>query len=216
MKFAPVSICEPPERLLSERDNCRLIPKEKTMKYMLLIYSDEKAWTEGERGLQLANSHSIRGAKQRHFTTEVALSGRLGRLSRDLNMRYLVMIKYNENGAPPSQDLLDAIARNRQEAMQAGALVEVGGLYPSAVGARIRLSGGSLTITDGPFTETRELVGGYSVYEVKSRQEAIDWTHRFMRLFEEHWPVGECEAEIRQLFEAPAFNPNQVEAPQSR
>ena len=128
-------------------------------------------------------------------------------------MRYLVMIKYNENGNPPSQDLLDAIARNRQEAMQAGALVEVGGLYPSAVGARIRLSGGSLAITDGPFAETRELVGGYSVYEVKSRQEAIDWTYRFMRLFEEHWPVGECEAEIRQLFETPEFNPNQVEAP---
>ena len=126
-------------------------------------------------------------------------------------MRYLVMVKYNENGTPPPQVLMDALAKNRQEATQAGALLEVGGLFPSAVGARIRLSGGSLTVTDGPFTETRELVGGYSVYEVKSKQEVIDWTYRFMQLFAEHWPTGECETEIRQIFEASGFDPNQVE-----
>src|SRR5262249_46937556 len=118
-------------------------------------------------------------------------------------MRYLVMVKYNENAAPPPQTLLDALAKNRQEAKQAGALVEVGGLFPSAVGARVRLSGGRLTVTDGPFTETKELVGGYSVYEVEAKQDAIDWTYRFMRLFAEHWPAGECEAEIRQIFEPP-------------
>ena len=126
-------------------------------------------------------------------------------------MRYLVMFKYNENGTAPPQVLLDALAKNRQEATQAGALLEVGGLFPSAFGARIRLTGGSLTVTDGPFTETRELVGGYSVYEVKSKQEVIDWTYRFMRLFAEHWPAGECETEIRQIFEASGFDPNQVE-----
>jgi hypothetical protein len=75
-----------------------------------------------------------------------------------------------------------------------------------ALGARIRLTGGGLTVTDGPFTETRELVGGYSVYEVKSKHEAIEWTYRFMRLFAKHWPAGECEAEIRQIFEAPEFD----------
>jgi hypothetical protein len=135
----------------------------------------------------------------------VALIGGLGRLRRDPAVRYLVMVKYNENGTPPPQVLLDALAKNRQEATQAGALMEVGGLFPSALGARIRLTGGSLTVTDGPFTETRELVGGYSVYEVKSKQEAIEWTYRFMRLFAEHWPAGECEAEIRQISEGPAF-----------
>jgi hypothetical protein len=123
-------------------------------------------------------------------------------------MQYLVLVKYNENGTPPPQVLLDAIAKNRQEASQAGALVEFGGLFPSALGARIRLTGGSLTVTDGPFTETRELVGGYSVYEVKSRQEAIEWTYRFMQLFAEHWPEGECEAEIRQVFESPEITLN--------
>ena len=60
-------------------------------------------------------------------------------------------------------------------------------------------------------TETWELVGGYSVYEVKGKQEAIEWTCRFMRLFAEHWPEGECEAEIRQIFDAPEFNLNQKE-----
>ena len=128
-------------------------------------------------------------------------------------MRYLVMIKYNENGTPPPQALLDALAKNRHEATQAGALVECNGLFPSATGARIRLAAGNLTVTDGPFAETRELVGGYSVYEVKGKQEAIDWAYRFMRVFAEHWPEGECEAEIRQLFAPPeASSPTSKEA----
>ena len=76
---------------------------------------------------------------------------------------------------------------------------------------RIRLTRGGLTVTDGPFTETRELVGGYSVYEVKSKQEAIEWTYRFMLVIAEHWPVAECEAEIRQIFEAPEFDLSQSE-----
>jgi hypothetical protein len=118
-------------------------------------------------------------------------------------MRYLVMVKYNENGTPPRQSLLEAIAINRQEATRAGALVEVGGLLPSVTGSRIRLSGGKLVVTDGPFSEAKELVGGYSVYDVESKQEAIDWTYRFMSLFAEHWPEGECEAEIRQVFQPP-------------
>jgi hypothetical protein len=155
----------------------------------------------------LISEHGATGAT----LTEMALIGRLGRLGRDPTMRYLVMVKYSENATPPPQVLLDALARNRQEARQAGALVEVGGLLPSALGARVRFTGGGLTVTDGPFTETRELVGGYSVYEVKSKQEAIEWTYRFMQLFAEHWPAGECEAEIRQIFEAPEFNLNRME-----
>jgi hypothetical protein len=124
-------------------------------------------------------------------------------------MRFLMMIKYNETETPPPQSLFDALARNRLEAKQAGALVECSGLLPSTDGVRVRLSGGKLIHTDGPFTETREVVGGYSVYEVTAKQEAIDWTHRFMQCFAEHWPAGECEAEIRQVFEAPEFRVNQ-------
>lgn len=117
-------------------------------------------------------------------------------------MRYLVMVKYSEKATPPPKSLLDAIEKRRQEATQAGALMEVGGLFPSSMGARIRLSGGRLIVTDGPFVEAKELVGGYSVYDVKSKQEVMDWSYRFMQLFQEHWPGGECEVEIRQIFEA--------------
>jgi hypothetical protein len=124
-------------------------------------------------------------------------------------MRFLVMVKYDETGTPPPQPFFDALVRNRQEAMQAGALVEVGGLLPSAQGARIRLAGGRLTLTDGPFTEARELVGGYSVYEVKSKQEVIDWAYRFMQVFEAHLPEAECEVEIRKMIEAPGSDPCQ-------
>ncbi len=126
-------------------------------------------------------------------------------------MRFLVMVKYDENAPPPPRALLDALAKNRQEARQAGALVAVGGLLPSAAGARVRVAGGQLTVTDGPFTETRELVGGYSVYEVRSKEEAVEWTCRAMRLFAEHWPAGTCEAEVRPIFDAPAANPNPKE-----
>jgi hypothetical protein len=122
-----------------------------------------------------------------------------------------MMVKYNENGTPPPQALLDAIAQNRQEAKAAGALLTVGGLFPSSLGARVRLSEGNLTVTDGPFTESRELVGGYSVYEVRSKQEAIDWAYRFMRLMAEHWPSGECEAEVRQINEGPETSPAERE-----
>jgi hypothetical protein len=118
-------------------------------------------------------------------------------------MQFLLMIKYNEKGTPPPQTLLDAIEKNRLEAKRAGAMVDCRGLCPSASGARIRHSGGKLSFTDGPFTESKELVGGYSVYKVESKQEAIDWAYRFMRLFAEHWPAGECEAEIREMFEPP-------------
>src|SRR5262245_22632111 len=125
-------------------------------------------------------------------------------------MRYLMMMKYNENGSPPPQSLFDALAKNRVEAKQAGVLPACNGLQPSATGTRGRFANGELAVTDGPVTETKELVGGISVYEVESKQEAIDWTYRFMQVFAEHWPAGECEAEVRQIFEAPEFRVDQT------
>ena len=120
-------------------------------------------------------------------------------------MRFMIVVKSAENACPPPKALMAAIAKLGQEAMQAGVMVETGGLLPSAMGARVRLSAGNLTVADGPFTETKELIGGYAVYDVKSKQAAIDWTSRFMGLHREHWPSWEGEAEIRQIFEAPDF-----------
>jgi len=119
-------------------------------------------------------------------------------------MRFLIMVKGKENVGPPPNALMGAIARLGEEATKAGVLIETGGLLPSAQGARVRLSAGNLAVTDGPFAEVKELIGGYAVYELQSKQEAIGWASRFMQLHQEHWPRWEGEAEIRQVLEAPS------------
>jgi hypothetical protein len=121
-------------------------------------------------------------------------------------MRFMIMVKSAENVGPPPPALMAAIAKLGEEAMRAGVMVETGGLLPSAMGARVRLSKGNLTVTDGPFIESKELIGGYAVYQLKSKKEAIEWTSRFMQQHNEHWPGWEGEAEIRQIFDAPAGN----------
>lgn len=118
-------------------------------------------------------------------------------------MRFMIMVKSAENAGPPPAALMGAIAKLGEEATRAGAMVQMGGLLPSAMGARVRLAAGKLTVTDGPFAETKELIGGFAVYDVKSKQEAIEWTSRFMQLHKDHWPGWEGESEIRQLFDAP-------------
>jgi hypothetical protein len=118
-------------------------------------------------------------------------------------MRFMIMVKSAESAGPPPQALMAALAQLGEEATRAGAMVETGGLLPSALGARVRLSAGKLSVTDGPFAETKELIGGYAVYDVKSKQEAIEWTSRFMQLHKDHWPGWEGESEIRQIFDGP-------------
>lgn len=118
-------------------------------------------------------------------------------------MKFMIMVKSAESAVPPPMALMAAIWKLGEEAMRAGVMVETGGLLPSAMGARVRLSAGKLTVTDGPFAETKELVAGYAVYNLKSKQEAIDWATRFMQLHKEHWPGWEGESEIRQIFDAP-------------
>src|SRR5262245_66270209 len=103
-------------------------------------------------------------------------------------MRFMTFVKSAERAGLPPKALMDAIAKLGEEATKAGTLVQTGGLLPSATGARVRLADGELTVTDGPFVETKELVGGFAVFEVKSREEAIEQALRFMRVHKEHWP----------------------------
>jgi hypothetical protein len=117
----------------------------------------------------------------------------------------MILVKSTETSSPPPQSLMDAIAKLGEEAGRAGVLVETGGLFPSAMGARVRLAGGRLKTVDGPFTEAKEVVGGYAVYNVKSKEEALRWTTKFMELHEEHWKGWEGESEVRQMFEATEF-----------
>jgi hypothetical protein len=117
-------------------------------------------------------------------------------------MRFMIMVKSAENAGPPPQALMDAIAKAGEEAMRAGALVETGGLFPSPMGARVRLRKGALNVTDGPFAESKEVVGGYAIWQVKSKKEAVDAAVSFMELHKEYWPGWEGEVEVRQIFEA--------------
>src|SRR5262245_59283040 len=120
-------------------------------------------------------------------------------------MRFLTMVKSKEGSGPPPAGLMEAIAKLGEKGVRAGTLVATGGLLPSAAGARVRLAGGKLAIIDGPFTEAKEVIGGYAIYEFGSRQEAVDATVEFMRLHKEHWPGWEGEAEVREIFNASDF-----------
>ena len=115
-------------------------------------------------------------------------------------MRFMMIVKSADNSSFPPKPLMDAIAKLSEEAVQAGTMLGSGGLRPTALGARVRLSGGELTVTDGPFTEAKEVVGGYAQFELKSKEEAIEGALRFMELHKEHWPGWEGETEIRQMF----------------
>ena len=115
-------------------------------------------------------------------------------------MRFLMMVKAPENSGPPPKELMEAMEKLAEEAMKSGEMIETGGLAPTAAGSRVRLAGGKITVTDGPFTEAKEVFGGYAVFELKSKEEAIERTRRFMELHEKHWPGWEGETEVRQMF----------------
>jgi hypothetical protein len=122
-------------------------------------------------------------------------------------MRFMMLVKSAENSGPPPKELMDAMAKLAEEAVKAGTMVETGGLAPTAMSTRVRLSRGKVTTIDGPFTEAKEVVGGYAVFELKSKEEAIEATVRFMELHKKHWPGWEGETEIRQVFEPADFPP---------
>jgi hypothetical protein len=126
-------------------------------------------------------------------------------------MRFMSMVKSSEDYrlGPPPQSLMEAMDKLGEEMKQAGTMIDMGGLLPSAMGSfSVRLSGGKLSMTDGPFTEAKEVIGGYAVFDVKTKEEAVEWTMRFMDLHRQHWPQWEGEAEVRQMFEGPGCPPD--------
>ena len=122
-------------------------------------------------------------------------------------MRFMTLVKSAENSGPPPPALMEAIAKLSEDASKGGTMLEAGGLAPTAMSNRVRLAKGKVTVIDGPFAETREVVGGYAVFEVNSKQEMIDATVQFMELHREHWPGWEGETEIRQVFGPEDYNP---------
>jgi hypothetical protein len=115
-------------------------------------------------------------------------------------MRFMMMVKHPESSVPPPQPLMDAMARIGQEAVKNGTMVLSGGLAPTAQSNRVRLSGGKISVIDGPFTETKEVVGGFAIMEFKSKEEALEAAKHFLDLHRQYWPGWEGESEVRQLF----------------
>jgi hypothetical protein len=114
-------------------------------------------------------------------------------------MRFLSMIRINErSGQKPSEKLMADVGKLIDEMTRSGALVNTAGLRPTAEGVRVRLSGGKIRVTDGPFTEAKEVIGGYAMFEAKSKAEAIELTKRFLEIHGDGW---ELECEVRQLDE---------------
>ena len=116
-------------------------------------------------------------------------------------MRFMMIVKHAENQGPPPQQLMDAITKLAEQEARAGTMLGNGGLGPTAQGARVRLSGGKVTVTDGPFTETNEVIGGFAQFELKSKEAAVESAVRFMELHRKHWPGWEGETEVRQMFD---------------
>jgi hypothetical protein len=119
-------------------------------------------------------------------------------------MKFLSIVKSAENQGPAPQALQDAMAKLTADSLKDGSLLQSGGLGASASGFRVRSKGGKLTVIDGPFTEAKEVVGGYAVLEWASREKAVEAALAFMRLHSEHWPSWEGECEVRPItFSAP-------------
>ena len=115
-------------------------------------------------------------------------------------MKFMMIVKHAENQGFPPKPLMDAIAQLSEEAVKAGTMRGNGGLTSTAQGARVRLSGGKITVTDGPFSEAKEVIGGYAQFELSSKEEAIQSAVRFMELHKKHWPGWEGETEVRQMY----------------
>jgi hypothetical protein len=117
-------------------------------------------------------------------------------------MRFLSMIRIEENtGQVPSEQLMSDMGKLIDEMTRDGRLISTAGLRPTSEGARVRLRRGKLSVVDGPFTETKEVIGGYAIIEAKSKDEAIELTRRFLKIHGDEWDI---ECEVRQL-DGPEF-----------
>ena len=119
-------------------------------------------------------------------------------------MRFMVIVKASEEseaGVLPDEKILAAMGKYNEELVKAGVMLAAEGLHPSSKGARVKFSGGKRTVTDGPFSETKELIAGFWLWQVKSKEEAVEWLKRAP--FD-----GGTEIELRQVFEAEDFGAN--------
>src|SRR5262245_10826173 len=116
-------------------------------------------------------------------------------------MKYLTFIRSAEfqRQSPPPAALMEAMGKFVQRQVEKGTLVDTGGLLPSKDGFRVRIAGGKLTVTDGPFSESKEIIGGWAVLQTETREEVVRIATEFMELHRKHWPGFEGESEVRPI-----------------
>ena len=126
-------------------------------------------------------------------------------------MKFMLIVKasaQSEAGVPPSKELIAEMMKVNQEMAEAGILVGLDGLHPSSKGARVKFANGTKTVVDGPFAETTELIGGYWLINVASKEEAIQWV---LKCPAPHGPDSEAVIEVRQVFEMSDFPPESID-----
>jgi hypothetical protein len=121
-------------------------------------------------------------------------------------MRYFVLLKGAQPTTPPPPELMEAIMQLGAEATKAGALLDTAGLAPSAAGARVELAAGKVSVTDGPFAESKELIS-YALYDVRNKDEAVEWAARFIRIHQELWEGWEGTADVLKVMGPEDFAP---------
>jgi hypothetical protein len=123
-------------------------------------------------------------------------------------MKYLTFIRHPESqrASSPPPALMEAMGKFVERSLKDGTLVDTGGLLPSKDGVRVRLASGKITVTDGPFSESKEVIGGWAILNTRSKEEAIRIATEFMELHRKHWPEFEGESEVRPMFD-PGMGP---------
>ena len=118
-------------------------------------------------------------------------------------MKYLSFIRHSESyrESPPPPALMEAMGKFVERSLKEGTLVDTGGLLPSKEGARVRLDHGKITVTDGPFSESKEIIGGWAILSAASKADAIRIAIEFMELHGKYWPGFEGESEVRPMFD---------------
>jgi len=114
-------------------------------------------------------------------------------------MRYLVFVKMKEDVGDAPAALQEVMGREMGEAFASGSMIDAGGLYPTAQSTEMRLTAGAITTTDGPYAEAKEVVGGYSIIEARSHEEAVQGARRVLEIHQEFWPGWEGSVEVRRI-----------------